>query len=179
MAFDPIKIFDKEWRDSWKRLRSEIKGTRKFKPADRFVRLKRRRLEDPWKRKGTIDEDGRTIKWKPNTRSTVARRNRRAEKMFGMLPGLGPTQEKKVTMAQRVRGLMVESGDLKEGVVAAWKPKKNQFVLRVTGPANKYAWVHLHGNKVNMTPARPWGEWTKRDIDNLKKIILKYMAKVL
>lgn len=175
---DPIQIFDKEWRDSWKRLRKEIKGKRKFRPAEVFLRTKKNRLHDPWKKKGVTDSDGKFYAWKWNKASTVARRNRERERLVG-LGGFGPTREEDVSVRDRIDGLMFDSGSLKQGVVAKFWQKKNQFVLKVTGRASKYAYIHLHGNKANDTPPRPWGEWTKRDMDNLMKIILRYMAKVL
>jgi hypothetical protein len=171
---ETIKIIDAEVTRTLASTIAQASGRRRWPVPRTFKKYKETKLRDPWKFKG-IDDKGRTGTWAPNSTSTVGRRWRKQRRFGRLFSQRG--KRRQITMKDRTESIMLDSRKLFHSVRLAWSKKKRQFAIKVKGPANKYAFIHLHGNKANLTPARPWGAWTPRDIKRFVRIFQAWWVK--
>lgn len=166
-----VRVLDAEVRRTFSKVKLRLEGKRRWPVMERYIKWKRKRLMMPWKSKG-ISETGRKGTWKPNAINTAQKKLRKR--------GISKPR-KEITMQDRYKYLMNDTGDLRDGVKVRFsKPKKKgdrQCIISVKGRAKQYAYYQLHGNPRNDAPARPWGVWMDEEVRYLAKELEKDVAK--
>ena len=212
-----IRFLDKEVTAAIEKVADEIQGKRKWPVADKIIQYKTKRLSEPWRKKG-IDEAGRGKQWAPQAKSTVRRKFPGlqtmwwSDKQHQLVPmkealadkarwmhGGGMMQNPQIPQALYYKKLMEDTGALRWSLAVKFskgrKTGRMEFLIwPKSGPARRYAGVHIGGAAIRQTrtkrtwsgtgrrgnqrtltitekeyswqiPARPWAVWTDRDID--------------